>query len=701
MNPSQQQIIPQQPNQPIYPRVGVFWNLWEAAVPPMINVPSLLAQLKLFAMSFGVLKQFMVLSDVSNAVQTRYYDTRSEFKKHGVPLHEIQSGVSRATSDRSEMVGRIWEFVFDNYEFSLSNGLHIILIDRKANEYSIVKSLKSRGIQVTTLSSPFPPVFKNNNQPSDSHSFFSEDNNLSYNQQQQTQQQTHHQQQNQHQQQQQHQPQQEYYRQPSQQQQQQNYNTNHYGNSSGNTGNDEINYNYKPQQQHNNNNNNHYHHQHHQQQQQQNYHSNHYNQNIDHHESDFMDDGDIVGNHNIDHITNSTNGLSLGSSQNLSLVNSGGNISPPHSVVTQASLPSPQLQSQSSTPTYHPVSSTTPTSSPSFPALNLGGISIGNSPSLSSPTLSGSSSSSYSSPMTTPHQPPTPTNPLSLSSAFHSLAASSASSSPIHTPKSYTSSPLPSPTASSAFVPPIKTNNLISNPVLPSPTHQQQLQHKQQQQQQQIHHQQLQQQQQIQQQQIQIQQHQQIQQQQKHQQIQQQQQQIQQNQQQQQNPQFDNNTLKSLFTVIQGLKDDGFRPTFKVILPRLGNLLGVRIHRSAFEKILEKAKNNNFHIDYTTKTIYHKDDIYGGSDPHHADKSHFAKEELTEFLQLIESSQVKVFPSRFNMVLWVTSCNLPLISKLKQGQIVELCQVAINEKYVSLDENKKGSKTSTKDQQQQ
>ncbi|EFA81895.1 hypothetical protein PPL_05127 [Heterostelium album PN500] len=164
-----------------YPKVGIFWNLWEAAVPPLVPVCNIFYSLKMYASAFGVLKQFLVVSDIANAVHSRYYTTKLEFKQLGIPLIEVSTSNNnqKPISDRSEIVSKIWEFIYDNYELSTNNGIHIILIDRKGQEYSLLKSLKSRGINITTLPSPFPPMKYKSVSP-DSHSYFSEDIDLNY-----------------------------------------------------------------------------------------------------------------------------------------------------------------------------------------------------------------------------------------------------------------------------------------------------------------------------------------------------------------------------------------------------------------------------------------------------------------------------------------------------------------------------------------
>eukprot|EP01132_Coremiostelium_polycephalum_P006695 gene6695-8281_t len=639
------------------PKVGVFWNLMETNIPHQITINQLLNQLKYFGSSFGSIKNFTVISDISNLNNnnsSRYNILKHELKQFGgIQFLEISS-IQKANSDRTEITCKIWEFIYDNYDASISNGLHIILIDRRAPDYSVLKSLSLRGIKFTTLLLPVPPVF---NISPDHHSYFSED----------------------------------------------------------------LNYNLNP-----------------------------------------YEDNGVINNNNNNNNTNSNNnngggGITTSTTPNNSIINSlstsSGNLNPNNNNNNSININNSNINNNSIP--NSPNILTNPISPRVIPPIQFSNLKLSNLSSLGNlnnslinsppPPTNPLSNLSFS-----PHQQ-------------HVGGTSSASSSPIVSSqiiKTSSASPLPSPSSSSSSaLSPATLSLVINSPTLsslsgtppltpkssgpstpkslsssssslsnnsPQIHHLQQQAIQQQHLQQQFIFQQQQQQQQL------LQQHQQ--QQQILQQQQQQQSQFQQQQQQLQLQQIlsgtspsstsssppssnniltpnstspssssaaviDNPILQKLYTVIQGLKEDGFRPTFKVILPRLGNLLGVRIHRSYFEKILEKAKNHHFNVDYTTKTIYYKDDNFGGADPHNAEKGHFSDSEMSEFLSLIESSQIKVFPSRYSMVMWVTAQNLPNISKLKQGQIVELCQVAINENLVSLDENIKKSSSPTNNSQ--
>ncbi|GAM23275.1 hypothetical protein SAMD00019534_064500 [Acytostelium subglobosum LB1] len=490
-----------------YPKVGIFWNIEEAPIPPIMTLPAVLSQLKMYAMSFGILKTITVVSDS----MTPHNLTKIEWNQQGVHFIEVpcSSNTGQPTGlDRMEMVSKIWEFVYDNHDTSIN----VILIDRKANEYTISKALQQRGVHMVTLVSPchvnyispdtFYPQEDTSSSPPSSSSPIHQTFNYDYKEVR-----------------------------------------------------PDIRSSYE---------------------------------NI----NDIGSNNDYVHNH-----------------------------------------PRPKLIMSSSQPNIH------------IPHLhqtlymNCSSESLSSRSTRSSPLLSGGST-----PMNTPTQSgspvmhmgisPIPTHPLSgpTSSTSHRLGspADSLSLLPMpNSPRTNTSSS-PSLLKSPGRSPAATVSSAGASTYSQSPPH------------------------------------------------------------------FDNSVLRNLYTVIQGLKEDGFRPTFKVILPRLGNLMGLRIHRSHFEKILDKAKSNNFQVDYSTKTIYFKDDIYGGADPHRAKKSHFAEEVIGELLQLVERAPTKVFPSRFSIVLWLTSQNTPHINSLKQGQIVELCQVAINENYLSLSEVQKKSERRSK-----
>eukprot|EP01112_Ceratiomyxa_fruticulosa_P019580 TRINITY_DN6449_c0_g1_i3.p1 TRINITY_DN6449_c0_g1~~TRINITY_DN6449_c0_g1_i3.p1 ORF type:complete len:877 (-),score=205.62 TRINITY_DN6449_c0_g1_i3:227-2857(-) len=145
--------------------------------------------------------------------------------------------------------------------------------------------------------------------------------------------------------------------------------------------------------------------------------------------------------------------------------------------------------------------------------------------------------------------------------------------------------------------------------------------------------------------------------------------------------------LNSLNAVLSSLRADGFKPTFKVIMPRLGSLLGSRIDRARFERMLKAAQQHlGVQVDFTLKTCYPSPPnggMYGGFDPSRASRAQFDAPILEAFARFLGEHIGRTFPNRFDMAQWVQAFGPEPVRNLKQGPVVTLCQLAINEKLVA------------------
>lgn len=145
--------------------------------------------------------------------------------------------------------------------------------------------------------------------------------------------------------------------------------------------------------------------------------------------------------------------------------------------------------------------------------------------------------------------------------------------------------------------------------------------------------------------------------------------------------------LDSLAAVLESLRVDGFKPTFKVIMPRLGAMLGTRIDRARFERMLKNAQLHlGVQVDFALKTCYpspERGGMYGGFDPSRASRAQFEGPILEAFARFLAEHIGRTFPNRFDMAQWVQAYGPDSVRTLKQGPVVTLCQLAINEKLVA------------------